>query len=98
MTLGDMAKALNRSPLYVRGLQDRFDLPVVKSDAYSPDCPAARVRDRRGTIARTLAFGKETAPTLVGGFDWCFDVVSGFLRANATRPAAFAADQLRPWF
>ena len=34
MTLGDMAKALNRSALYVRGLQERFDLPVLKGDAY----------------------------------------------------------------
>jgi len=27
-TLGDMAKALNRSPVYLHGLQTRFELPV----------------------------------------------------------------------
>jgi hypothetical protein len=35
MTLGDMAKALNRSALVVRGLQERFELPVLKGAAYS---------------------------------------------------------------
>ena len=35
MTLGEMAKALNRSPLYLGGLQKRFELPVLKGAAYS---------------------------------------------------------------
>lgn len=35
LTLGAMAKALNRSPLYVGGLQKRFELPVFKGADYS---------------------------------------------------------------
>lgn len=35
LTLGAMAKALNRSPLYVGGLQKRFELPVLKGAAYA---------------------------------------------------------------
>jgi len=31
-----LAKALNRSPLYVGRLQKRFELPVLKGTAYSP--------------------------------------------------------------
>ena len=34
-TLGDMAKALNRSPVYLSGLQARFELPVWEGAAYS---------------------------------------------------------------
>lgn len=34
-TLGDMAKALNRSPVYLHGLMARFDLPVMKNKDYS---------------------------------------------------------------
>ena len=34
-TLGDMAKTLNRSPVYLSGLQDRFELPVLEGAAYS---------------------------------------------------------------
>jgi hypothetical protein len=34
-TLGDMAKALNRSPVYLHGLQTRFDLPVREGAGYS---------------------------------------------------------------
>jgi len=34
-TLGDMAKELNRSPVYLHGLQDRFGLPVFKGKGYS---------------------------------------------------------------
>jgi hypothetical protein len=34
-TLGNIAKTLNRSPLYLQGLQKRFDLPVVKGSNYS---------------------------------------------------------------
>ena len=46
MTLADMAKALNRSPLVVRGLQERFDLPVLKGAAYS----RAYLAHLRGTV------------------------------------------------
>jgi len=34
-TLGDMAKALNRPPVCVHGLQARFNLPVCKGAGYS---------------------------------------------------------------
>lgn len=34
-TLGDMAKALNRSTVYLHGLQTRFELPVGEGAAYS---------------------------------------------------------------
>ena len=34
-TLGDMAKALNRSALYLSGLQVRFELPVLEGERYS---------------------------------------------------------------
>lgn len=35
-TLGDMAKSLNRSTLYLRGLQARFELPPFPGAGYSP--------------------------------------------------------------
>ena len=35
MSLGEMAKALNRPVVYVTGLQKRFELPVVKGAGYS---------------------------------------------------------------
>ncbi len=34
-TFGDIAKALNRSPVYLQGVQKRFDLPVFKGANYS---------------------------------------------------------------
>ncbi len=34
-TLGDMAKALNRSPVYLHGLQTRFELPIHEGARYS---------------------------------------------------------------
>ena len=34
-TLGDMAKSLNRSALYLHGLQGRFELPVYDGAGYS---------------------------------------------------------------
>ncbi|MCX6910889.1 MAG: hypothetical protein NTY01_22995 [Verrucomicrobia bacterium] len=34
-TFSDMAKALNRSPVYLAGLQKRFELPVFEGAAYS---------------------------------------------------------------
>ena len=36
MTLGEMAKALNRPSVYFSGLQKRFDLPVLEGASYSP--------------------------------------------------------------
>ena len=36
MTLGDMAKALNRPAVYLTSLQKRFELPVLEGAAYSP--------------------------------------------------------------
>lgn len=38
-TFGTMAKALNRSKVYLQSLQKRFDLPVVKGTAYSNSYP-----------------------------------------------------------
>lgn len=35
-TLGDMAKAVNRSAVYLSGLQRRFELPVLEGPAYTP--------------------------------------------------------------
>jgi hypothetical protein len=35
-TFGDIAKALNRSPLYLTGLQKRFELPLFEGAAYPP--------------------------------------------------------------
>lgn len=40
MTLGEVAKALNRSPVYLRGLQTRFVLPVREGAAYTEACVA----------------------------------------------------------
>ena len=34
-SLADLAQALNRSPVYLRGLQTRFALPVLEGAAYS---------------------------------------------------------------
>ncbi len=34
-TLADIAKALNRAPVYLRGLQTRFELPVRKGAAHT---------------------------------------------------------------
>ena len=34
-SLGDIAKSLNRSPVYLHGLQARFELPVFKGTGYS---------------------------------------------------------------
>ena len=36
MTLGDMARALNRPAVYLVSLQKRFELPVLEGAAYSP--------------------------------------------------------------
>jgi hypothetical protein len=36
MTLGEMAKALNRSVVYLNGLQRRFELPMLEGAAYAP--------------------------------------------------------------
>lgn len=35
-TLSEVAKDLNRPVVYLRGLQNRFDLPVLEGAAYSP--------------------------------------------------------------
>lgn len=35
-TLGDVAKELNRPIVYLRGLQSRFELPVIEGAGYSP--------------------------------------------------------------
>ena len=43
-TLGDMAKALNRAPVYLAGLQKRFELPVFEGAAYSDDAGGNQTR------------------------------------------------------
>lgn len=56
-TLGDMARALNRSTVYLSGLQKRFELPVFAGAAYSP----AYVAFLRALIAlRTFDIAEET--------------------------------------
>lgn len=56
-TLGEMATALNRSPVYLAGLQKRFELPVFTGVAYSP----AYLAFLRSLIAlRTLDLPEET--------------------------------------
>lgn len=56
MTLGDMAKLLNRPALYVRGLQERFALPVLADDAYAPAYLACL---RRMVLLRLLGVSEE---------------------------------------
>jgi len=56
-TFGDMAAALNRSPLFLSWVQKRFELPVLEGPAYSP----AYVAFLRGIIAlRTFDISQET--------------------------------------
>lgn len=43
-TLGAMAKALNRSPVYLKGLQTRFELPVPDATAAYSDAYVAFLR------------------------------------------------------
>jgi hypothetical protein len=46
-TFGAIAESLNRSPVYVSGLQKRFDLPAMQGAAYS---------DAYATFLRTIVF------------------------------------------
>jgi hypothetical protein len=56
-TLGDMAKSLNRSAVYLAGLQRRFELPTFQGAAYSP----AYAAFLRGVVAlRTFDISEET--------------------------------------
>lgn len=56
-TLGEMAACLNRSTLYVSGLQKRFGLPLFSGAAYSP----AYLAFLRGlTALRTFDVSEET--------------------------------------
>ena len=56
ITFGDMAKELNRSTIYLSGLQKRFELPAFEGAAYSP----AYVAFLRGIIAfRTFDIPEE---------------------------------------
>lgn len=60
-TIGEMAAALNRSPVYVSRVQKRFELPVLVGAAYSPAYEAFL----RGVIAlRTLNVAEETVRDL----------------------------------
>ena len=56
-SFADMAKALNRSPIYLTGLQKRFELPVFAGASYS----AAYIAFLCGIIAlRTFDIAEET--------------------------------------
>jgi hypothetical protein len=56
-TFGDIAKLLNRSPVYMSGLQKRFELPAFEGPAYSPTYLAFL----RGIVAlRTFDIAEET--------------------------------------
>ena len=57
LTFGDMAKTLHRSPVYLAGLQKRFELPAFAGAAYSP----AYLAFLRGLIhLRTFDISEET--------------------------------------
>ena len=56
MTLTEMAKTLNRSPLVVRGLQERFGLPVLEGDTYASAYLAFL---RRLVLLRILGIAEE---------------------------------------
>jgi hypothetical protein len=56
-TLGDMTKALNRSPVYLRGLQARFELPTFEGARYSD---AYQAFLRTIIFLRTLGISEET--------------------------------------
>jgi hypothetical protein len=56
-TLGDMAKELNRSTLYLQGLQKRFELPLFESDEY-PDTYLAFLRTV--TFLRIMGVSEES--------------------------------------
>ena len=56
-SLGDMSKALNRAAVYVRGLQARFDLPLLEGTTYS----SAYLEFLRSVVAlRTFNISEET--------------------------------------
>jgi hypothetical protein len=46
-TVGEMSKALNRAPVYLHGLQSRFELPSFEGSGYS---------DQRLSFLRTIVF------------------------------------------
>jgi len=56
MTLGEMAKALNRPVLYVHGLQERFELPVLADGGYAPAYLACL---RRIVLLRILGIAED---------------------------------------
>ena len=64
-TLRDMAKALNRTPVYLSGLQRRFALPVFEGAAYSN---AYHAFLRALIVLRTFNIGEETLVEL-----WCLE-------------------------
>lgn len=56
-TLGEMAKALNRSTVYRRGLQTRFELPVADGAAETDACLAFL---RTVVFLRTVGIAEDT--------------------------------------
>jgi hypothetical protein len=57
LTIGDMAKTLNRSVVYLSGLQTRFELPACEGAAYSNAYLAFL---RSVVFLRTLGIAEET--------------------------------------
>jgi hypothetical protein len=84
-TLGDMAKALNRSALYLAGLQKRFELPVFGGAAY----PDAYLAFLRAVVAlRTFNIAEETLCKL-----WNFEKkLLRLLHADTTGSATWFLD------
>ncbi|MEI6972232.1 MAG: hypothetical protein WCL44_12050 [bacterium] len=60
-TLGEIAKDLNRSPVYVRGLQARFGLPAMEGRGYTP---AYQAFLRVLVHLRTFSISEETLQRL----------------------------------
>jgi len=60
-TLGEMSTALNRPPVYLRGLQSRFELPTFEGARYSD---AYRAFLRTIIFLRTLGLAEEAIQDL----------------------------------
>jgi hypothetical protein len=77
-TLGEMVKALNRSPVYLAGLQKRFELPVFEGAAYSDAYVALRIFGiAEDTLLRLWNFEKKLLQLLhvdsAGSPTWFLD-------------------------
>ena len=86
-TFGDMAKELNRTPVYLSGLQKRFALPTLDGAAYSN----AYVAFLRGAInLRTFDISEETLRDL-----WHLEKkLLQLIHVGSTGPRTWFLDQL----